>query len=509
MARMLLGMTDHSSRGLWYKLMLGAIIVVPSLVLVLGWGAGIDRFTRFAPGLAAMVPTTAASFIILASALLLPAKWKTLQFRMASLVVAAVALADLITILSGTANGIDALFISQLVDRPHDKMSAGTAICFLLAAACIFLLTGFKALAKDIYVAIATLGLILCSIALIGYLFDISALYDVFVFSAMALHTAALFAVLFIALMLSYNRGWIWILLGEGAGSDGARRLFPFVVAGPLVLCLLALGASREDYFSAEFRIMLLAAAMTIIGLAAILRNAAIENRTERQLTSALDRLKVALADKDLLIREIHHRVKNNLQQINALIAIDSSRHHNVEVRESFQEMSGRVQALGLVHQLLMQSPRPSEIDIAPFLEELGRNIAKSHGLARREIALEVDTQSEQVHLDAAISIGLLINELVVNAIKHAFAERERGQISIQYRTSPDDGQEREIAVSDDGCGANDLEALLVREDSGGMRIIRSLVAQLQGNMTVDLNNGTHIRIRFPERIYEESRYAG
>ena len=460
-----------------------------------------------------MVPSTAICLLLLGAALLCKSGYGSPDrqgqlLRGAGVTVASLAIANLVVILSGTANGIDALFLPMLAERPHDAMSAATAFCLLLASICCFLLAAPGLAARSLYVPFATLGLLLCSVSLTGYAFGTAALYDVFIFASMALHTTVMLALLFVALMLSYGRGWIWLLLDEGTGSSGARRLFPIVVVGPPILCLLAVDATRAGYFRMDFGFDLIATAMTTFGLAAILHNAQIQNNLDQERVEILASLRSASADKDLLIREIYHRVKNNLQQINALIAIEAARHEDVEFRASFEEMSGRVQALGLVHQLLMQSTRPSEIDIAPFLSELGENISRSHGLLKRGIALTVESESEHINLDVAITIGLLINELVVNGIKHAFVDRTDGAIGIRYSSSSEDPAQRVIAVSDDGVGPEDLAATLAREEGGGTRIIRSLATQLHGNMAVTLDGGTCVTIQFPASTFQENGYA-
>lgn len=485
---------------------IGLLIVMASaLVLVLGWSAHIDIAVRLGPGLAAMVPTTAIGFLLLGGTLWRLDRAPVALPRIAAVTVAAIVLVNLTITHLGNAAGLDGLIITGLADRPHDVMSVATAVCFLMASACTYLSTSRANGARHLLVWIASTGLLICVTALSGYIFDTAALYAVEIFSAMALHTAILMSALFVGLMLSCESGWVWVLLGTGTGSTGARRLFPVVVIGPLMLCFVANEATDAGYMTAEFRIALLAVTMTLLGLVAILSNAQVQNRAESELSTLVDELNVATADltlaaadKDRLIREINYRVNNNLQQMNALIAIEAARHDAPDVRTSLTEIERQVQALWLVHQLVLNNAHLSQINVAPFLRELAQKIVSHHDLWRLRIDLAVSAEDELISPDTAINLGLLVNDLVANAISHAFLESETGQISIRYETEPEDPAFRRLIVSDNGSNSSDLNSVLERDKSGEMQIIRSLTRQLQGKKIIEIGDGTIVTIRFP-----------
>ena len=474
--------------------------------LAFGWGLESEFFIRVRPQFAAMVPTTAISFGVLGAAALpfarpAPAVWSSGLLLAAALLVAAISILNLLILFSGEAGNLDDFLWPSLRERPEDKMAVSTSVSFLLAAACCAQLA-LRRVHPVAYVTAATLGLVLCSIALVGYLFDTQALYGVFVFIAMALHTALAFAVLFVCLMIAATgRGWIWLLLGERAGSVGARRLVPIMLVGPLALCWLTLQATEAGLFSHNFRLSIVAIAMIALGLVPVLRNAAAANDAEDELRLTMADLQSALADRSLLLREVYHRVKNNLQQVNAMLLIERGKMKDKQAADSFRIMSGRVEALGMVHQLLIQSAKPSEVELGGYLVKLGSSLAAGHGLENRGIELWVDAAPDIVHLDTAMTVGLLTNELVANAIEHAFNQKHTGNVAIVYeQRSPD---EKVLTVRDDGTG---FGADPARNE--GSIIVNSLVKQLRGTMSVTDDRGTTVSVVFPAVRNGEMRHA-
>lgn len=486
---------------------LGLIAAIALVTLIFGWGLGYEFFIRVRPDFAAMVPSTALAFLALSLGLLPLVRTslgKTSQrvLSIVAIAVVAIAVLDLAILVADRAAGIDSVLWPDLLQRPSDGMAAATAGSFILASICCILLGAHGTPAKLSFVTASTLGLLLSSIALVGYALDTEALYGVFLFTAMSLHTALAFAILFVSLMLiARDRGWIWLLFEERTGSAGARRLVPLVLGGPFLLCLLTLFATDAGIFSANFRLSILAIAMMLIGTIAVLRNAAIENRAEEETKALMADLEVALQDRSLLLREVYHRVKNNLQQINAMLMIEKTKIGDPEAIEAFGAMSGRIQALGMVHQLLLQADTPSEVDLSDYFEKLTQNLAAGHGLDRRGIRLTIEAISERAYLDVAMTLGLLINELVANAIEHAFRNENTGTIAITYGREGE--SERILTVSDDGSGYSQQAA----EHTGSL-IISSLIRQLRARKSVTNGNGTTVTVVFPANLSEEIRYA-
>lgn len=498
-------LTDRNQLVAW-SIACSLLVAVAGLLVLIGWPTGLDWLVRLRPDYAAMVPSTAFSFLVLGLGVWFAHRTVGNRYgiiavsALAGMVVGAVAIADLIVLLSGDSAGIDSLVFG--LSLPGDAMSYATAICFALAAYCLAALSVPRLMVRPAFTASATLGLLLALVAVAGYLFDTAALYAFFVFTAMALHTAVVFVLLFAAILLSRpDLSWVGTLLGVGSGSKGAQRLFPIVIAGPIVLGFIALKLTEAGFFDANFRLALLAIITTASIAAAVLRNAHIENATERRLLATVHELEVAHADKDLLLREVYHRVKNNLQQINAMLRIESRRIDDPKVTEAFRYMADRIQAIGMVHQLLIAAPRPSEVDLGDFIPDLCKSIANGNDLERRGITLKSSAIPQTAHLDVAISVGLLINELVANCIEHAFPDNQPGTVEVIFGKSSDD--QFELTVSDSGPRDPGAPAA----PGTGSVIIRSLVGQLGGTLTTDVGNGTVIRVSMPADFYERGRY--
>jgi len=210
----------------------------------------------------------------------------------------------------------------------------------------------------------------------------------------------------------------------------------------------------------------------------------------------ALDLVTSALQQRDTLLSEVYHRVKNNLQQIEGLIALESAAVTDPAAREAFLALSSRVRAMGAVHHLLILSRNISQIDADDFLMGLCRNIAHASGADRREISVELTADNVTLGFERALTIGLLVNELVTNAVKHAFPEGCPGRINVSFRRAPTGGTL--LQVSDDGVGA--LEGLNsdARPPSSGMRLVRGFVGQLKGKLSIEGSSGTVIHVALP-----------
>jgi two-component sensor histidine kinase len=198
-----------------------------------------------------------------------------------------------------------------------------------------------------------------------------------------------------------------------------------------------------------------------------------------------------ALEQRDLLIREVYHRVKNNLQTVDALMAMHARQLADASAKDALLSLRQRVHALGLVHQQLLQSSDLKTFDIAPFLHDLSHNIIQSG--AERGVDVSVAAIPLKVGLDFAIPLGLLVTELLTNALKHAFPDG-RGKIEVVLERNADAGLA--LIVNDDGKGLPEaLPPPNAPKPGQGINIITGLVNQLRGTMTRQNDHGTRTEI--------------
>jgi two-component sensor histidine kinase len=207
----------------------------------------------------------------------------------------------------------------------------------------------------------------------------------------------------------------------------------------------------------------------------------------------AEDALRVLLEEKVVLLREIHHRVKNNLQVISSLISLQQQAAEHPVTKELLRETRGRVQSMARIHEKLYQARNVAEVDFGEYVRTVTRELLQSYGV--RNVRVDVVADDVHLHVDTAIPCGLIINELVTNALKHGFIGRREGTIKVELATQQ--SGMLNLLVADDGVGFDDtVDYRTVR--TMGMVIVRSLVAQLSGTMDLRTNPGTEFMIQFP-----------
>ncbi len=207
-------------------------------------------------------------------------------------------------------------------------------------------------------------------------------------------------------------------------------------------------------------------------------------------LVVANERLEESLKDKDILIQEVHHRVKNNLQVMASLMSLQAARASDPHLVEVLQDSKSRIMAMACVHELLYRNADFSNLEVSRYMGELVGGLASTYGLGR-DIGIHVDTDDTRLHVDKAVPCGLIVSELVTNALKHGFTGRTSGNIWVSVKTA----DSVVLEVADDGCGAVDS----VSDGEGlGMTIVKGLVRQLGGEMEVSKAQGLLFRITFP-----------
>ncbi|MDI6643959.1 MAG: PAS domain S-box protein [Methanobacteriaceae archaeon] len=211
------------------------------------------------------------------------------------------------------------------------------------------------------------------------------------------------------------------------------------------------------------------------------------------------DKIKRSLRDKELLLREIHHRVKNNLQIVTSLLNLQSRKIDDNEAVDVFKESQNRVKSMAIIHEQLYQSADLAYIDFELYIKQLISYLSDSYNVNRYKIKTEIIADSISLNIDTAMPLALIINELVSNSLKYAFPDSEEGNIRVELKK--EDGMYK-LTVSDDGIGLPE-DISVENTKTLGLQLIHSLTMQLDGEITVDLTNGTKFNIRFKELKYE------
>lgn len=212
----------------------------------------------------------------------------------------------------------------------------------------------------------------------------------------------------------------------------------------------------------------------------------------------AEEQLKASLKEKEILLREIHHRVKNNLAVISSLLSMQSNIVDNQNVYSALHESQSRIRAMALIHETLYQSESLSSIDLERYAKDLVGNIVTAFdGIAGR-VNFETEVRDVKLEINQAIPCGLIINELITNALKHAFPDEQYGVVRITAAYTKE--SEVGLTVSDNGIGFSD-ELGWKKSKSLGLRLISLMVDQLHGNMNIRNNHGAEIVIKWPLQI--------
>lgn len=215
----------------------------------------------------------------------------------------------------------------------------------------------------------------------------------------------------------------------------------------------------------------------------------------------AEDRIKASLKEKEILLREIHHRVKNNLQIISSLLALQLDEIEDQKIIENYRESENRIQSIALIHEKMYQSGDLSNIDFNSYITSLISDIVYSYGYDSDNIINEIEVGPYALNIETAIPLGLIINELVSNSLKYAFNEKSSGKIGVKLESIGNNLFK--LDIKDNGIGfPENLD--FKNTKSLGLQLVNSLVEQLDGTITLINDSGTHFEIIFKELEYKK-----
>lgn len=218
----------------------------------------------------------------------------------------------------------------------------------------------------------------------------------------------------------------------------------------------------------------------------------------EAKVVERTDELARRVKEREVLVREVHHRVKNNLQLVSSLLNMQGRQVKDRQVRQALQECQGRVETIALIHQRLYQSSDLAQVQFAQYARKLAASVFRASCVSPAAIALEIDVADDvSLSVERAIPCGLILNELLTNALKHAFPGGRTGVIRVDIRrTSPD---RLHVVVADNGVG---LAESIRPQDAGslGLQLVATLAEQLDGELRIERDDGTAFHLEFEAR---------
>jgi PAS domain S-box-containing protein len=221
-----------------------------------------------------------------------------------------------------------------------------------------------------------------------------------------------------------------------------------------------------------------------------------VKDITERKLME--EQVSRSLEEKAMLLKEIHHRVKNNLQAVAGLLNLQAELISDEDTLASFKENETRILSMALIHEKLYQVEDPSRINMKDYVKTLVDRLVHFHSISPDQVKVSVRSAKVSLNLDTIVPVGLILNELVSNALKYAFPDGRKGEIRVSLSRQKDESLS--LKVSDNGIGLPD-EVDIGRSKSLGMMLVKSFVDGLSGTVKVDRSSGTGITITFREYL--------
>jgi two-component sensor histidine kinase len=269
--------------------------------------------------------------------------------------------------------------------------------------------------------------------------------------------------------------------------------VIPFFVDGAPLGTIWLLAHDDQDHFDAEdVRLLTSLAEFTSAALQVLFALQAAATATEH--------VRAALQDKEVLLAEIHHRVKNNLQVVCSLLNLQSRTIYEAQLQELFRKSEQRIHAIARIHETLYQAPDVTRFDLASYLQNLSTELFQAYAVDAGRIRLTTHIAEVALPLDTAVPCGLVLNELISNALKHAFPHDRSGEIIIALEANPQGHVT--LSVRDTGVGLPE-EVDVHQTDSLGLQLVCALAEQLQGSLTVERDGSTTFRLTFPSASAE------
>jgi PAS domain S-box-containing protein len=233
-----------------------------------------------------------------------------------------------------------------------------------------------------------------------------------------------------------------------------------------------------------------------VVGRVGVARDITDRRRAEEQI-------KASLQEKEVLLKEIHHRVKNNLQIISSLLNLQSKYITDPQALQMFIDSRNRVKSMALIHEILFQSRDIANIDFSEYIKNICIQLFRSYGAQSQKIGLVINVKDIILDVDTAIPCGLIVTELVSNSLKYAFVDGRPGKISIEF--SSNDSSVLTLIVSDDGIGFP-RNVDFKKMESLGLKLVIALASQLAGTVELDHSSGTTFKITFVDYKRKERK---
>ncbi len=408
----------------------GYALCLFSVLVILYWGLG------YVPeGRTSTKANTGLCFFLLAIQLIINAnKQNQLQWfhLIPSGITIAIALLSFIENIFGADYSIDQLLIGN-DQNSFNLMSTGTAAFFMLLGSVSFWV-GKKTIVTDNLIAVTTnVVRIIVLISIISHVFVPSEASKPDFWSTMSLLTTFLFILATIGLSsLRPDIGFIRIFRAKDLGSIVAKRLVMIIIIAALLLGSLLYYFYQRQVLSAEFRFVILITISIVLAMSATVYLETLISTLEQKRKELNEALKQTLSEKEELLKELHHRIKNNLQLISSLMYIQSTTTKDDKFKNFLLEINGRIQAIYTIHEFLLQRKITNSLNVKEYLNSLSRQLVASYGKTEKKFSLELSCEDLEMDPDHAFNIGIIFNETILCLIKNTMIPQSEIHFSLK-----------------------------------------------------------------------------
>ncbi len=311
-------------------------------------------------------------------------------------------------------------------------MSSGTAVSFILLGSVSFLVDKKNSIADNAFAVLNNLVQIIVLIALLSHIFAPLEVSRPSFWSTMSLLTSFLFLVCSIGFsVLRPDVGFVRVLLSNELNGTVAKRIVVIILIATLILGSLVYYFYQRQVLTIEFRFVILISISIVMALFATAYLETLIRKLESERKQLTEELKQTLEDKDTLLKELHHRIKNNLQLISSLMYIQATSTKDNSFKHFLMEINGRIQAIYTIHEFLLQRKVTDSMNVSEYLTLLSRQLIASYSKTEKKFELTLSCEDAEMDPDLAFNIGIIFNETILCLIKNSSIPQSDINVSL------------------------------------------------------------------------------
>lgn len=480
--------------------LLGTVLFI-SIVAMTGWILNIPFLVSFISGSVTIKFNTALLTFLIALCAVLDIKKGLVSKLSTYILVGFVFIFSSLSLLeyySPIALELDNLFIVDTISpNISGRMSPATSVSFILTSlgitSSLIFSKGVNRICNTFFFSV----FVIAFISLITFVLFIPIEHKISFFQTMSFPTTLIFVATSTLMMFKYpSEAFKNIINLKKVGSRLFWKFIPLIILFPILISYLLLYFSSEVRMNLDFGIAL--STIVFISLSGIhLIYLSIQLNTSENKRIVLEKKLFVLKENEIritLLKETHHRVKNNFQIVNSLLGLQSNKSNNLELKVILSDCQNRIRAIAALHESIYVSGNFEVVNLDYFIKNIVSNLIEIHSDGN-PVDLDIDIPNVDLNMKYAMPLGLIINEITTNSLKHAFVNQKNRVIKVHLNMPTD--SHFELSIGDNGIGSDKIKGELNAPSSMGSELIAVFTDQLDGEITVENNNGLTYHLSF------------